>query len=148
MVRQVPCAFVSWAASRGAQGWLVSERDVRHLRRHVQRAPEAVAAPEDIIMPKTKSKGKAIKIPQELADLLEERKSGKPPGEVLLEIYKDYQKLEDFASAKRSSAQYGSKVSDIVIQYDERIDAFEQKLTEVSTMMQGLKIFFTKFKGS
>lgn len=96
---------------------------------------------------KTKTKTKAVKIPLELADLLEKRNSSKPPGEVLLEIYKDYLRLEEFASAKRNPAQYGAKVSDIIIQYDERIDAFEEKLKEVSTMMQGLKIFFTKIKG-
>lgn len=95
-------------------------------------------------------KSKSVKIPLELLELLEKRGDGKPPGEVLLEIYRDYQKLEEIAVdiARHKNQDIKDKtVSEIIVQFlvDEqsRLSEFKGSIEEFRKMIDGLSIYFS-----
>lgn len=100
-------------------------------------------------------KSKNVKLPLELVEAIEKRNSGKPLGEVLLEIYKEYERLEGLARSiayveKRDSGKIN--VSDTIIRYttskSQDMTKFEETLSELRTMVVGLEIFLKKVKTS
>ncbi len=93
-------------------------------------------------------KSKNVKIPLELVESLEKRSSGRPPGEVLLGIYKEYEQLEGLASSIRSNSKGLEKatVYEVMIDRDNKINEMQTQLAELKIMLQGLEIFFTKVK--
>lgn len=95
-------------------------------------------------------KSKNVKIPLELVEIIEKRSSGRPPGEVLLEIVKDYVILEDYARSVNKKQAGKASVSEIIIGYydeqDVKIVELQHNINEVQTMLKGLEIYFTKVK--
>jgi len=91
-------------------------------------------------------KSKGIKIPLELVESLEKRNTGRPPGETLLDIYKEYELIENFTSSIRANRKDLQKASvyDIIVDRDNRINEMKVEINELKTMFQGLQIFFTK----
>jgi len=89
---------------------------------------------------------KNVKLPLELVESIEKRSSGRPPGEVLLEIYKEYELLEGLTAPIRMNRKGFEKVSvyDILVDRDNRINELQTQINELKTMFQGMKIFFTK----
>lgn len=101
-----------------------------------------------------KMKTKSVKIPLELIEYLEKHNDGRPPGEVLLDLAKDYQRLREgigaaIAAQKKVSID-GYNLSGAVIQYvvEERqqIETFQKDLSELKMMVMGLKLFFEKIR--
>lgn len=98
-------------------------------------------------------KSKGIKIPMELVESLEKRNTGKPPGEVLLEIYKEYELIENFAisiTVNRKDLEKATvceKIRRSVTDGEEQLKGFQTQIDELKTMLKGLEIFFTKVKG-
>lgn len=98
--------------------------------------------------------GKSIKIPDELKKYIELHNDGRPPGEILCDMVKDYQKLREgigaalAAQGKISNGQYN--ISEIIMQYlvDERqqITVFQKDLSELKMIVIGLKMLFEKTK--
>lgn len=97
------------------------------------------------------AKSKAVKIPVELIDLIKETEGDTPPGEVLLSTYIEYLKLKELADVLSDGKGTGRRVSDIIIMHvkeeSSKYEKFDQSLTELSAMVQGLSIFFKKFGG-
>ena len=98
-------------------------------------------------------KSKAVKIPVEVIDLIKETEGDMPPGEVLQNTYHEFMKLKALADvlSGMDGEGTGRSVSDIIIVHikDEsgKYEKFDKSLTELSTMVQGLSIFFKKFGG-
>jgi len=98
-------------------------------------------------------KSKAVKIPVEVIDLIKENEGDIPPGEVLQSTYHEFIKLKALADAlsDMDGEDTGRSVSDIIIVHikDEsgKYEKFDKSLMELSTMVQGLSIFFKKFGG-
>ena len=95
-------------------------------------------------------KSKNIKVPLELLELIQNRTKDGPPGQVLLEIVKDYTVLEDYARSVNKQHASKASVSEIIIGYyreqDMNIAEVEKSITELKTMLKGLEIYFTKVK--
>jgi hypothetical protein len=93
-------------------------------------------------------KSKNIKIPMELVESLEKRNTGRPPGESLHEIYREYELIESFTSSIKANRKDLQKASvyDIIIDRDNRINELQTQINELQTMFKGLQIFFTKVK--
>ena len=93
-------------------------------------------------------KSKGIKIPMELVESLEKRNTGKPHGETLLDIYKEYELIESLTSSIRANRKDMEKASvyEILADRDNRINEMKAEINELKTMFQGLQIFFTKVK--
>ena len=93
-------------------------------------------------------KSKNVKIPIELVEKIEKRSSGRPPGEVLLDIYREYELIEGLASSTRMNRKDLEKASvyEILVDRDNRINEMKAEINELKTMFQGLQIFFTKVK--
>jgi len=98
-------------------------------------------------------KSKAVKIPVELIDLIKNTEGDKTPGEVLLNAYTEYLKLQALADvlADMNGSGSGYPVSDVIIMHvkeeSTKYEKFDESLTELSAMVQGLSIFFKKFGG-
>lgn len=99
------------------------------------------------------TKNKAVKVPVELIDLIKETEGDVPPGEVLKNTYDEYIKLKELADvlSEIEGKAAGDHVSDIIITHvkeeSSKYKKFDKSLTELSTMVEGLSIFFTKFGG-
>ncbi|MDP2217171.1 MAG: hypothetical protein Q8J68_07800 [Methanolobus sp.] len=95
-------------------------------------------------------KTKSIKIPIELIEYLEKHNDGRPPGEVLLDIVKDYQRIERAAAiiapGKLTGTNAAEIFADYLIEYNNKITGIEASIKELGTMVQGLKLFFEKVK--
>jgi len=95
-------------------------------------------------------KSKNIKVPLELLELIQNRTKDGPPGQVLLEIVKDYTVLEDYARSVNKQQASKASVSEIIMGYyheqDTNIAEVEKSITELKTMLKGLEIYFTKVK--
>lgn len=93
-------------------------------------------------------KSKNVKIPLELVDMIEKRSGGKPPGEVLFEIYKEYELIEGLASSIRANKKNLVKASvyEVLLDRDQKINELQTQIDEVKMMLKGLEIFFTKVK--
>lgn len=101
------------------------------------------------------SKSKNVRLPMELVEIIEKHDPDKPPGEVLLEIVKDYVVLEEYARKLKMKQTGKESLSDIIIKYQDFQDAntaqVQKNIDELKTMIKGLELFFTKFgkgKGS
>jgi len=96
-------------------------------------------------------KSKAVKIPVELIDLIKGTEGDKPPGEVLQNAYTEYLKLKTLADVLADTEGSGYPVSDVIIMHvkeeSSKYEKFDESLTELSAMVQGLSIFFKKFGG-
>ncbi len=89
---------------------------------------------------------KPVKLPQELVEFLEQRSQGRPPGEVLLKIVKDYELLEIRAKViaeRRNIDMRGKTVSEIVSWYIDEIGATTEEMKKV---LSGLRLFSEKSK--
>ena len=91
---------------------------------------------------------KNVKIPLELVELIDKRSGGRPPGEVLFEIYKEYELVEGLASSIRKNRKNLDKASvyEVFLERDQMIDELKEQVDEVKMMLKGLEIFFTKVK--
>jgi len=98
-------------------------------------------------------KSKNIKIPMELVESLEKRNNGMTPGEKLLEIYREYELIENFAisiTVNRKDLEKATvceKIRRSVTDGEEQLKGFQTQIDELKTMLKGLEIFFTKVKG-
>jgi len=103
--------------------------------------------------PECVTKSKAVKLPVKLIDLIKGTEGDKPPGEVLLNAYTEYLKLKTLADvlADMDGKDTGRPVSDVIIMHvkeeSSKYEKFDESLTELSAMVQGLSIFFKKFGG-
>lgn len=96
-------------------------------------------------------KSKGIKIPLELVDLINSlNPDDKAPGEVLLNIVKDYVRLIEYAKTLNNKNLSKISVSDAIINYysdqDARIEEIQKSQRELMRMLDGLEIFFKKVK--
>lgn len=97
-------------------------------------------------------KSKGIKIPIELVESLEKRNTGRPHGEKLLEIYKEYELIENFAISitvnrkDMEKATVYEKIRRTITDGEEQLKGFQTRIDELYTMLKGLEIFFTKVK--
>jgi hypothetical protein len=94
---------------------------------------------------------KNVKIPTDLIDLVKARAPDVPPGETLLAIYKEYEKLEQLAKCLDKNADL-SKVTvlDVVSTYlqngKQRNEATDKSIDEMKSMLKGLEKFFTMIR--
>ncbi len=100
-------------------------------------------------------KSKNVKIPIELVNEIKGKYGDRPPGEVLFEIYKKYKVLEEFSKkiCEIEGIRFNDNPHDIIMesltkQY-ERAKQREKTLEQLSTMLNGLEMFFkfTKNRG-
>ncbi|MFH0904264.1 MAG: hypothetical protein V1854_03640 [Methanobacteriota archaeon] len=93
-------------------------------------------------------KSKNVRLPLALVEALEKRNTGKPPGDVLLDIYMEYESLEGLASSIRMNRKDLQKASvyEVLVDRDNRINEMKAEIDELKKMLQGLQIFFTKVK--
>jgi len=94
-------------------------------------------------------KSKNVKLPFELVEIIEKRNTGSPPGQLLLEIVKDYTVLEDYARSVNKQQVSKASVSEIIIGYyheqDKNIAEVNDSIEELKTMVKGLEIYYKKF---
>jgi len=100
-------------------------------------------------MPEVKSKN--VKLPMELLELIKKRNGAKPPGEVLLEIVKEYEYLESVARRVTGAKETDPiNISESIEKFFEKtlneLDQLRKGHDEYRTMLQGLNLFFTKIK--
>lgn len=92
---------------------------------------------------------KNVKLPQELVEIIEKRINGRPPGETLLEIVKDYVDIENYVRSLKLKQTGKERVSEVIIRYydqqDSNIDEVKKSIEELKSLVKGLKIFYTKF---
>jgi hypothetical protein len=97
------------------------------------------------------NKSKNVKLPQELLELLEKRGITKNPGEALLTLCKEYEKIEALAKCVDKTADL-SKVSvfEVLTSYMEsgkkRYEDLQTSINDLRTMFKGLEMFFMKVK--
>jgi len=95
-------------------------------------------------------KNKALKVPVELIGRIKETGTDLPPGEVLEAAYNEYIRLKELADVL-SGDKSTDHVSDIIITHIKeescKYKEFDASLTELSTMVAGLSMFFTKYGG-
>ena len=93
-------------------------------------------------------KSKTIRLPLQLVESLEKRNPGKPPGEVLLDIYKEYELLEGFVSSIRMNRKDLERASvyEIVVDRDRSINDLRAETNDLKKMLEGMQIFFTKVR--
>lgn len=97
-------------------------------------------------------KSKNVKLPLELVESIEKRGSGRPPGEMLYEIYREYELIENFAisiTVNRKDLERATvyeKIRRSVTDGEEQLKGFQTQIDELKTMLKGLEIFFTKVK--
>lgn len=96
------------------------------------------------------AKTTSVKIPVELVEIAKARDEDKPPGEVLFEMVKDYERLREYAGTLIKKDIGKSSVSEIIIDYyndqDARIEEIKKSQIEITKMLEGLEIFFKKVK--
>ena len=94
-------------------------------------------------------KTRNVKLSTELIDAIKKRAPDAAPGETLLAIYKEYEKLEALAKCTGTDATNPS-VYDALKAYidcwDKKFEAYQRSIDELKTMLQGLQLFFTKIK--
>ncbi len=93
-------------------------------------------------------KSKNVKIPLELVDEIEKRSGDRTVGEVLFEIYKEYERIESFTSSIKSNRKdlAKSSVYEVIVDRDQSINELKSQVDELKTMFRGLEIYFTKVK--
>ena len=96
---------------------------------------------------------KAVKLPVELIERIKENEGDVPPGDVLHTSYNEFVKLKSLAEVlcDIGGDDMSKSVSDTIINHikteSSKHEAFDKKLIELSSMLQGLSIFFKKFGG-
>ena len=96
-------------------------------------------------------KTRNVKLSIELIDLLKKRAPDVPPGETLLAIYKEYEYLETVARRVTGVKENEPiKISEAIDKFFKDTQGELERLIksskEMETMIQGLKLFFTKIK--
>lgn len=97
---------------------------------------------------------KSVKLPTGLIEALEKRKDAindtRPIGELLEDMVKDYERIERAAAVIAPGKLTGTNAAEIfadyLIEYNNKITGIEVSVKELSTMLQGLKMFFEKVK--
>lgn len=95
---------------------------------------------------------KNVKIPTDLIAAIKKRAPDAPPGETLLQIYRDYEKLETLAHCVADKDADFSKITvyDAIKSYmdseGKKFEGYQRSIDELKTMLQGLQLFFTKIK--
>lgn len=97
------------------------------------------------------NKSKNVKISEELIEAVKKRAPGVPPGDTLLAIFKEYEKLETLAKCATDNTDLSkNSVYDALKSYidcwDKKFDGYQRSIDELKTMLQGLQLFFTKIK--
>jgi predicted CopG family antitoxin len=92
---------------------------------------------------------KNVKIPLELLEIIEKRGNGRPPGETLLEIVKDYVEIENYVRSLKLKQTGNERVSEVIRRYydqqDSNINEVKNSIDELKSLVKGLEIFYTKF---
>lgn len=99
-------------------------------------------------------KTKSVKLPIELIEAIENHKDdtgdGRPVGEVLAEIVRDYEKIKRAAAiiapGKLTGTNAAEIFADYLIEYNNKLTGIEVSIKELGTMVQGLKLFFEKVR--
>lgn len=90
-----------------------------------------------------------VKLLPELVEIAKARDGSKPPGEVLLDMIRDYLRLE--AYAKTIASGEGKSASEVIIAWqreaEKDLDSIKQQARETMTMLEGMEIFFRKTGG-
>ncbi len=98
-----------------------------------------------------KMKTKNIRVPVELVDAIKERDNSRPPGEVLYDMYKQYLVMEGFAKkiCELQGWQYKNDPSGVISEYLTKLSEQNKqqikRLEQLSTMVNGLDMFFNRF---
>lgn len=100
-------------------------------------------------------KTRSVKLPTGLIEALEKRKDAikdtRPIGELLEDMVKDYERIERAAAiiapGKLNGTNAAEIFADYLVEYNQKIDSIELSIKELTTMIQGLKLFFEKVKG-
>lgn len=96
-------------------------------------------------------KTKAVKVPVELIDCIKENEGNLTPGDVLQNAYHEFVKLKALADvlSDMDGGGTGRSVSEIIIVHikgeSSKYEKFDKSLIELSTMVEGLSIFFKKY---
>lgn len=90
-----------------------------------------------------------VKLPPELVEIAKARDGSKPPGEVLLDMIRDYLRLEAYAKAIASSeGKEVTSASEVIIRWqreaDDELNSIKKQARETMTMLEGMEIFFRK----
>lgn len=92
---------------------------------------------------------KNVKIPIELLEIVEKRGNGRPPGETLLDIVKDYVDIENYVRSLKLKQTGNERVSEVIKRYydqqDSNIDEVKTSIEELKSLVKGLDKFYTKF---
>lgn len=94
------------------------------------------------------SKTKNVKLPVELVDSVYKRKPDTPAGATLMEIYTEYEKLEELAKGLVPDADLSkNSVFDVFATFfsngKEREYARQKAIDDLKIMLEGLEKFFT-----
>jgi len=90
-------------------------------------------------------KSKNVKLPMELLDLIKKRNGAKPPGEVLLAIYKEYEYLESVARRVTGAKENDPiNISESIEKFFEDIhvemDHLRKSHDDFKLMLQGIQL--------
>lgn len=97
---------------------------------------------------------KTVKLPTGLIEALEKRKEAikdtRPLGDILEDMVKDYERIERAAAiiapGKLTGTNAAEIFADYLIEYNNKITGIEASIKELTTIVQGLKMFFEKIK--
>lgn len=100
-------------------------------------------------MPNNKSEN--VKIPIELKEAVKKRAPDTPPGETLLEIYKEYEYLETVArrvtgAGENDKVNISEAIDKFFANTNDELTRLRKSHDEFNIMLQGLQLFFTKVK--
>ena len=102
-------------------------------------------------MSNNNNRSKNVKLSEELIEAIKKRAPDVPPGETLLEIYKEYEYLESVARRVTGAGENEQiKISEAIDKFFEKtlndLEQLRKAHDEYKTMLQGLNLFFTKVK--
>ena len=102
-------------------------------------------------MSNNNNRSKNVKLSEELIEAIKKRAPDVPPGETLLEIYKEYEYLESVARRVTGTKENDPiKISEAIEKFFEKtlndLEQLRKAHDEYKTMLQGLNLFFTKVK--
>jgi len=97
------------------------------------------------------NKSKNVKISEELVEAIKKRAPDAPPGETLLEIYKEYEYLETVARRVTGAGEnVNINISEAIEKFfantNDELAQLRKSHDDFKIMLQGLQLFFTKVK--
>lgn len=90
-----------------------------------------------------------VKVPPELVEIAKARDGNRPPGEVLLDMIREYLRLEAYARAiADSEGEEVISVSETIINWqgeaENELDDIKKQARETEMMLQGMEIYLRK----